>query len=345
MRSAKSKTTIEKRRAGRGHRYEVAGKHLPGVTSIVRARGVSPALDWWKLKEVAFAALDARNDLDAMVALQGTTETVKWLANAPGRASETAAADGTTVHEKIVAGDRSDPRSDAAHRFLEENGLKVLAHECVGASTAKGYAGTIDAVAEDAEGNLVVVDWKADTSDDPDKKLAVWPEASLQVTAYQRFDTVPDVAQWPPRGAPRGCVVALGRDGSYMFGEIDAAGPVGRAAFDEFEASLEVWHQVHSPASRKKHYFDAVHAPRPPAAHPSMSSRKAPAPKVGAPTARGRQPAQPRPQRARSSNNGRGPRTAKSGLCGFPLRKPDGTLIKECANPVSDETQRCHLHG
>ena len=332
--------TVEKRKHGKGHRYRVDGASVPGVTTIMRSRQTSGALMWWMRKVVAQEALDHRDELDALIAsdINGEEGVVNWLVKATDRASEQSTSEGTNIHEMIENGDLSDPRSNAAHQFLADNGLRPVAIEIVGASSA-GYAGTIDMIAEDQDGNLVIVDWKADTSGDKEKTPRVWPESSQQLAAYMHFDWVPELGdRWQKSGgATKAYVVALGADGSVASGELNRDSTAGKAAMKEFEACHTLWEASFSPAAQERHKkrgaYDAEHTTRnlTPSAPLPTTRKKTAKSKLKPPTI------STSPKKAASKANG--------GTCGFALRRPDGSVIKHCANKVTVKGQNCYLHG
>ena len=237
---------LQKRPRGRYHIYEIDGVKVPSVSQILSCARKGPGLEWWFSKIVAEEAVDSVGEISNRLKSDGREMTVKWLAGARNRHSSEAAGEGTDIHSLIAAGDGSDPRSAAALRFLSDKGLKVAGTEVCGANVRDGYAGTIDMVAEDPDGNLVVIDWKADTSGDPTKRPDLYPEAARQVAAYSEFDIVnaPFAKVWRKRKSSKPVVVSLRADGTYQAGTVDTD---HSEALDGFRACLYMWRATEAP--------------------------------------------------------------------------------------------------
>ncbi|MYA40508.1 MAG: hypothetical protein F4Z31_01765 [Gemmatimonadetes bacterium] len=323
--------------------YELDGKRLPSVSQVLNCARKGPGLEWWFSKVVAEEAVDSLDDIRKHLETEGREETVKWLAGARNRHSSEAADEGTDIHAMIAAGDASDPRSAAALRFLSDRGYKVAGTEVQGANVRDGYAGTIDMVAEDPDGNLVVIDWKADTSGDPTKRPALYPEHAEQVAAYCEFDIVnaPFARQWRKKRSPRPVVVSLRCDGTYQAGTVDLD---HSDALDGFRSCLYRWRATEAPDCDRKArthglYTELQEEPAPGAFSPKPKTGKGAKggrvlrPKSGAGNVVPLAPA--KPQRADYSGGS---------LCNYPIRRPNGTVIKLCENPVSAEDDLCHHH-
>lgn len=144
------------------------GESIPGVTTILgRSKPAGALIHWaWKL------GLDG----------------VDYRA-----ARDTAAGIGSDVHDRIdrflrmgidsasVLPDESErTKSDLAyaawHRWWSERGLWMESTEEALISPELGYAGTYDGLAHDADGRLVLLDWKT--------SRGIYPEATSQCAAY-----------------------------------------------------------------------------------------------------------------------------------------------------------------
>jgi len=95
------------------------------------------------------------------------------------------------------------PIVEAAIKWVEQSGLKLVALEHVVYSPSLGYAGTVDAIFRKEDGSLVIVDWKTTNT--------VQPDYAMQLSAYAfaveernpgekvgdavviRFDKIPEV--------------------------------------------------------------------------------------------------------------------------------------------------------
>ena len=331
---------LQKRPRGRYHIYEIDGVKVPSVSQILSCARKGPGLEWWFSKIVAEEAVDSVGEISNRLKSDGREMTVKWLAGARNRHSSEAAGEGTDIHSLIAAGDGSDPRSAAALRFLSDKGLKVAGTEVCGANVRDGYAGTIDMVAEDPDGNLVVIDWKADTSGDPTKRPDLYPEAARQVAAYSEFDIVnaPFAKVWRKRKSSKPVVVSLRADGTYQAGTVDTD---HSEALDGFRACLYMWRATEAPTCdlksrahglytemQEEHAVGAF-SPRP----KTGKAGKVLKPKGAAGNVVPLAPASP--QRAEYSGGW---------LCNYPITRTNGSIIKLCENPVSSEGVLCYQH-
>ena len=158
--------TIE-RGAGRPEAYRLKdGTRVPGVTTIISRFKDSGALLHWAFK-------------------QGQSGTKHLYEKA-----EEAADVGTLVHDTIEAKLHGDPlpeippdkkeRVDSAMRAFESwregRRLEIIATEVPLVSEDYRYGGTIDAVGREADGRLVLVDWKSSN--------AIYSDHLLQLSAY-----------------------------------------------------------------------------------------------------------------------------------------------------------------
>ena len=332
---------LRRRPKGRYHIYEVDGVKVPSVSQIQGTAAKGFALEWWFGKTVAEEAVDHVHEILERLKSEGREEVVRWLAGARNRRSSEAAGEGTDIHAMIAAGDGSDPRAAAALRFMSDRGLKVAGTEVCGANVRDRYAGTIDMVAEAADGSLVVIDWKVDTSGDPTKRPDLYAEAAEQVAAYTEFDLVdaPFAKVWRKRRSRVPVVVSLRADGTYLAGDVDLD---VSDALDGFRASLLRWRATQAPdcdrVSRTHGLYTVLQEEHTPGAFsPRPKTGKAGKvlkPKSGAGDVIPLAPA--KPQRADYSSSG--------SLCNYPITRPNGEILKLCENPVSNEGDLCYHH-
>ena len=155
--------------------YQIDGAILPSVSSIL-AVIARPNLAAWARRTVLEAVRQLLGEglsVDAALSLAELE---------PERVRGAAAERGGLVHEAIalaLAGKpyplEWEPWVKAALGFLADYGLDCVAVERVVWSRRHRYAGTVDLVACQADGVLVLVDWKSG---------GIWPEAALQLGAY-----------------------------------------------------------------------------------------------------------------------------------------------------------------
>lgn len=161
----------------RGGYYWKDGKPYVSVTKVLNVIS-KPALMYWYGKEV-YIAMVKEPSLSQEEAL-----------SKPYEASRGAASRGTTVHSIIEAYKNTGkvvemniPQFkgyiDAFNSWLANNKIEVVENEKTVFSDKYHYAGTLDMLAK-VNGKLVIVDLK--TSKDGE----VYPEASLQVSAYRQ---------------------------------------------------------------------------------------------------------------------------------------------------------------
>jgi hypothetical protein len=171
------------------------GDKVPGVSAVLGMMP-KPALTRWAAKEAAWFAV---SNLDTIAALARTDReaAVELVKGAPWRRSGKAADVGTEVHgltERLMrdrmAGRKSDFRVPVGAmpflrnfaRFVAEFEVSPVLVETTIWNDVVGYAGTFDGVYDmtiDGARIRCMVDTKTGES-------GVWPEASLQQTAYVR---------------------------------------------------------------------------------------------------------------------------------------------------------------
>lgn len=216
------------------HRYTMARRPVPSVTTIADAFAKGDGLIQWACNTVGKSA---RARLAAGAGLHGIEHTWRFVRDEAGE-------HGTEVHALIEAhlrrlmgesagqpeGEPSQAALDGYHRWcdwLTTVDLVPLAVEGRIYSAAHSYAGTFDLLAY-LNGVLTLLDWK--TSAD------CWPGHKLQSYAY--------------RGAlveaglplPDGCVVCIPKDGSRVKATPIPWSEAGWRAFVGIRQAL-AWHE------------------------------------------------------------------------------------------------------
>lgn len=182
--------TLKRINAGRGHRYTLDGRPVPGVTTLIKKGLPAPGLMYWSAKAVAEYVADADpGDLDALRRL-GRTGMVAALKGVPWGQRDQAAVRGTEVHalaEQLVHGREVDvPDHLAAHvesclKFLDQWRVAPVMTETVVGSRAHKYGGSLDLIADLPDGRRALFDYKTGAS-------GIWPETALQLAAYRHAD-------------------------------------------------------------------------------------------------------------------------------------------------------------
>jgi hypothetical protein len=202
---------------GGGHSYELDGHKVPGVTSVLSDGIPKPALVPWAGGSVA-AFVAERLDIDvdgghvgadqlveALRTLGKKNRTNRWPAD--GSVSrlalietlkgvmweerDAAARRGTEVHrlaEQLIAGHEVDvPEVLAGHvdsyiQFLDDWHAHPVLVEAVVVNRAHHWMGTIDMVADLADGLRWLLDIKTTRS-------GIFPETAVQLAAYRNAET------------------------------------------------------------------------------------------------------------------------------------------------------------
>lgn len=217
--------TLQRINTRYGHRYELDGKPVTGVTTLLKNGVPKPALVGWGIKSVAEYAADHLEQLLEMQPM-GRDAIVAALKQAPYSQRDAAAARGTDVHalaEKLIHGEEVDvPDALAGHvesyvRFLDEWQPDPILVEFAGANRKWWYAGTGDLVA-DIRGDRWLLDVKT--------AKGVYGENAMQTDAYRNFEfhLAPDGTEQPmPEGITRLGVIHVRADG-YDLVPLDSSG-------------------------------------------------------------------------------------------------------------------------
>lgn len=179
---------------GRSHFYAVTGGgagtktlEFPGVTGTLQVIA-KPALIPWSNKEGRLAFADfLRPKVGALLTSEMLEEGIAKAKRAPDEKRDAAADVGTRAHaqiDNIVHGREPVLTPDietaiAAFRdWWSTSGFRFIGGETAVASLDHKFGGTIDALAEDGEEQLWLLDWKTSSG--------IYPEMALQVGAYAR---------------------------------------------------------------------------------------------------------------------------------------------------------------
>ena len=177
---------------GRGHSYEIDGRQVDGVTSLIGDGVPKPALVDWAARTTAEYAVDHWDDL----AQETGTARLRKLERARWDKTRAAAARGTTIHDlamRLAAGEEvtvPEPiqgHVDAYLQFVEEWQPEELLVEVPVFHRTLWYAGTLDLVARLADGNNWLLDWKTSAS-------GIYSESALQLAAYRHAEFYLDAA-------------------------------------------------------------------------------------------------------------------------------------------------------
>ena len=192
---------------GRGHSTCLDGAPADGVTTIVGDGIPKRALIDWAARVTAGYAVDHWDEL----AEKKPSERLRTLEKARFESLQAASGRGTDIHSlavKLQAGQEVDvPEPLLGHvdsylKFAEEWRPSEYLVEVVVLNRRYRYMGTLDLVAELADGSLWLLDWKTGAS-------GIFPESALQLAAYQRAEAYigPDGEEKPmPQVERCGCV-------------------------------------------------------------------------------------------------------------------------------------------
>jgi hypothetical protein len=178
--------TLVRRNHSRGHSYELDGAWAPGATTLIGAGYPRPALINWAGTTTAEYAIDHWSELEGMA----VSERLERLIRSRYEERDKAAKRGTEVHDlaqallagrEIVVPEELDGHVQSYLRFDEEWDVRELLVETVIAKRKPRYCGTLDMIADLADGRRWLVDLKTTRS-------GVFAENALQLAAYRYAD-------------------------------------------------------------------------------------------------------------------------------------------------------------
>jgi len=176
-------------RRGSGHSYELDGKTVDGVTTILGNGVPKPALINWAAEATAGYAVD---NWERLAELTPSKRLAEMKRGRYGPRDE-AAVRGTTIHKyahELAAGLEVDVPDalvgyvDAYLAFVAAYGVTELEVEATVVNRKRSYMGTVDLIAE-VDGEVWLVDWKT-------AKSGIFPEVALQLAAYRNAEAIVD---------------------------------------------------------------------------------------------------------------------------------------------------------
>ena len=187
-------TTIAMEARRGQHWYRVDGHEalLPSVTTFLKVIDKSgPLVGWARKDALEKAATELRAQLQITMPWRDEDQG-PWVDGVMAcakdriyRTKDSAADAGADAHELIAAilqggsplvPDALRPAVQGAQEMLVDYRLSPVATEHLVWHPSQQYAGTIDLLARDADGRLVVVDWK--------RAKSIYPEHGYQIAAY-----------------------------------------------------------------------------------------------------------------------------------------------------------------
>lgn len=230
---------IKRVNRGRGHSYvdTDTGEKVPGVTSILGDGLAKPALVNWAANTTAEYAVDHWAELADL----GPSAKLKALKDARYADRDAAARRGTEVHmlaEKLSRGEDVDVPDalrghvEACVAFLDDWNVQPVLVEAVVVSYKHRYAGTLDLIADLADGRRLLLDYKTARS-------GVFPDNALQLAAYRYADACRADNNAPEKPLPEvdGCAVVHIRADGYSLVPVEA----GPAVFRTFLYAKQMW--------------------------------------------------------------------------------------------------------
>lgn len=246
-------------RSGSGHRYELDGQPVDGVTAILRGGVPKENLIGWAARSVAGYAIDHWQELEEL----SVSKRLRELERAAWAERDAAAVRGTKVHQlaqELIEGREVDvPEEltghvDACLAFVNDYDVDEIAVEAAvlhrGATLATSYMGSLDLLARlDGQPDLWLIDWKTGGS-------GVWPEMALQLCAYAHAHVIVDKdgTEHPMPHVDRAAVVWLRADG-YDVVPVD----ISASTFRTFQYAQQV---AHFTARERSAYVADALAPR-----------------------------------------------------------------------------------
>jgi hypothetical protein len=172
-----------RRNYGRGHGYKDAtGQKVPGVTTILSKGLPKPALVNWAARTAAEYAVDNWD----LLADMPVSERLGMIRDAPNSSKNAAALRGTKLHEagqRLIETGSADvepeqvPLVESYARFCQRWDVQALHVESAVWNVWHGYAGTLDLIADLADGRRWLLDLKT--------SKGVYGDMALQQAAYR----------------------------------------------------------------------------------------------------------------------------------------------------------------
>jgi hypothetical protein len=172
------------------HRYLLDGEEVPSVTTLIRDGVPKPALVAWAARSAAGYAVDNWAELAAL----SVSERLERINRSWRGERDRAASAGSAVHgfaqrlalgEEVEVPDYLQGYVDAYLRFAREWGVRELLVEAPILNRRYWYAGTLDLVAQLADRQTWILDFKTTAS-------GVFTESALQLAAYRSAEAYVD---------------------------------------------------------------------------------------------------------------------------------------------------------
>lgn len=169
------------------HQYRLDGKHIKGVTTLIKNGLPNDSLMYWSARRVAEYVFDEAEGVDQLRRM-GRRPMVDALKNVPWQERDDKAARGTDIHAlaaRVIAGEEVDvPGHIVGHvegyaRLLDAWKVEPVLVEFMGANREHWYAGTADLVA-DIGADRWLLDLKSAKN--------IYGKDALQTDAYRHFE-------------------------------------------------------------------------------------------------------------------------------------------------------------
>jgi hypothetical protein len=233
--------TVRRIDRGSRHSYEIDGQPAAGATKALAEGFPKPALIGWASNVVADLVMDRWDELLTMA----PSDRDRLLRRARYEYRDEAADRGKRAHTMIYqlargaevdVPDELKGYADAYDRFVEQWKPREVLLETPVFSFEFRYAGTLDVVADLADGQRWLLDWKTGKN--------VYPEVALQLAAYRYADVYLDAnGETQPMIAVDACASVWVQDGVYTVRPVE----VTPDTFAAFGAVLDVaaWRSVY----------------------------------------------------------------------------------------------------
>ena len=238
---------------GRKRGYRVSGPNgmtppelQPSVTQILNVIDKSGALLGWARNQMGYKLEDLMRsaqhipDRESPDFDEWLGEVIKQAKKAPEKTRDDAADFGHLMHAVIAKDqpavtDTERMYLQAAEMFLEAEGLTPLVPELPVWHNIHRYAGTVDLVARDKQGAVVILDWKTGSrlSDNYAAQVAAYGKALLQMYT----DVLP----------MRAMVVRVDKEGTTEYKEVNI-----ESAFQTFLGAHHLWCELNGFGSAEK---------------------------------------------------------------------------------------------
>ena len=216
------------------HQYRLDGKHIKGVTTLIKGGLPAPQLMHWSARSVAEYVADNPATVEHLRGM-GRGPMVDALKGIPWQERDDKAARGTEIHayaERLAHGEDVDVPEhlvgyvEGYARFLDEWDLRTILAETMGANRTHWYAGTFDLIADIGPDRWLL---------DAKSAKRIYGKDALQTDAYRHFEFYQDadgVEHPMPEGITRLGGLHVTAEGTFLV-PLESSGKA-------FEAFLKV---------------------------------------------------------------------------------------------------------